>query len=101
MAKEVEPFCENNMVNALGGCCGSCPEHIAAIVAMASAYPPRKKHAVDPLMRLSGLEPFIYEQCALSHNTLCTLYPYHCVLEMRHGAACRMHQCPRGLHYAS
>ena len=61
MAEEVEPFCRLNLVNALGGCCGSRPDHIAAIVAMASAYPPRKKHAVEPLMRLSGLEPFIYQ----------------------------------------
>ncbi len=60
MAAEVEPFCQQGLVNALGGCCGSRPEHIAAIVKMASAYPPRNKHDVEPLMRLSGLEPLIY-----------------------------------------
>jgi 5-methyltetrahydrofolate--homocysteine methyltransferase len=31
MAEEVRPFCEENLVNALGGCCGSTPEHIAAV----------------------------------------------------------------------
>ena len=61
MAEEVRPFCEENLVNALGGCCGSCPEHIAAIVEMAKDYKPRPKHGVPDLMRLSGLEPFIYE----------------------------------------
>jgi methionine synthase I (cobalamin-dependent) len=31
MAEEIQPFCEENLVNAIGGCCGSTPEHIAAI----------------------------------------------------------------------
>jgi 5-methyltetrahydrofolate--homocysteine methyltransferase len=31
MAEEIRPFCEENLVNALGGCCGSTPEHIAAV----------------------------------------------------------------------
>jgi 5-methyltetrahydrofolate--homocysteine methyltransferase len=36
MAEEIRPFCDDNLVNAIGGCCGSGPEHIAAIVDMAS-----------------------------------------------------------------
>jgi 5-methyltetrahydrofolate--homocysteine methyltransferase len=60
MAEEIRPFCEENLVNAIGGCCGSSPEHIAAIKAMASPYPPRPCHPVEPLMRLSGLEPKNY-----------------------------------------
>jgi 5-methyltetrahydrofolate--homocysteine methyltransferase len=60
MAEEIRPFCEENLVNAIGGCCGSSPEHIAAIKAMASPYPPRPCHPVEPLMRLSGLEPLNY-----------------------------------------
>ena len=56
MAEEIRPFCEEGLVNALGGCCGTSPDHIAAIRAMASAYAPRKCHPVEPLMRLSGLE---------------------------------------------
>ena len=47
-------------MNAIGGCCGTSPEHIAAIKAMASAYPPRQRHSVPPQMRLSGLEPLNY-----------------------------------------
>ena len=31
MAEEIRPFCEQHLVNALGGCCGTTPEHIAAI----------------------------------------------------------------------
>lgn len=48
-------------MNAIGGCCGSSPEHIAAIREMALAYPPRPRHSVSALMRLSGLEPLNYE----------------------------------------
>uniref|UniRef100_A0A7S3R8G4 Methionine synthase n=1 Tax=Dunaliella tertiolecta TaxID=3047 RepID=A0A7S3R8G4_DUNTE len=61
MAEEIRPFCEEGLVNALGGCCGTSPEHIAAIKAMASAYPPRQCHPVEPLMRLSGLEAKNYK----------------------------------------
>ena len=51
----------DGLVNAIGGCCGTTPEHIAAIRDMASAYPPRQRHAVPPVLRLSGLEPLNYE----------------------------------------
>lgn len=61
MAEEIRPFCEDNLVNAIGGCCGTGPEHIAAIRKMASAYKPRQKHGVEPLLRLSGLEPLNYQ----------------------------------------
>ena len=55
------PAGEERLVNAIGGCCGTSPEHIAAIREMASAYTPREKHSVKPLMRLSGLEALNYD----------------------------------------
>lgn len=61
MAEEIRPFCVDGIVNAIGGCCGTSPEHIAAIRKMALEYPARKKHAVEPLMRISGLEPLNYK----------------------------------------
>ena len=61
MAEDIRGFCEERLVNAIGGCCGSGPEHIAAIADMAHEYPPRLCHGVDPLMRLSGLEPLNYQ----------------------------------------
>lgn len=61
MAEDIRPFCEESLVNAIGGCCGTGPEHIAAIAAMASAYKPRETHSVPARMRLSGLEPLNYE----------------------------------------
>jgi 5-methyltetrahydrofolate--homocysteine methyltransferase len=60
MAAEVSQFFHKGLVNAVGGCCGSSYTHIAALVAEASAHPPRQRHAVEPLMRLSGLEPLNY-----------------------------------------
>ena len=61
MGEDIRPFCEEGLVNAIGGCCGTTPEHIAAIKAMAAAYPPRQRHSVEPLMRISGLEPLNYQ----------------------------------------
>ena len=61
MAEEIRPFCEEQLVNCIGGCCGTGPEHIAAIKAMAEKYDPRRSHTVDSKMRLSGLEPLNYE----------------------------------------
>lgn len=42
MAKQVEDFCKEGLVNILGGCCGTTPEHIKAIADMAAKYEPRK-----------------------------------------------------------
>ncbi|KQT88194.1 methionine synthase [Aurantimonas sp. Leaf443] len=58
MAREVEAFARDGLVNIIGGCCGSTPDHIRAIASVLSKYPPRKVPGVRPLMRLSGLEPF-------------------------------------------
>ena len=55
------PTGEEGLVNAIGGCCGTSPEHIAAIREMALAYPPRQRHEVPARLRLSGLEPLNYE----------------------------------------
>jgi 5-methyltetrahydrofolate--homocysteine methyltransferase len=58
MAKQVEDFAREGLVNVVGGCCGSTPEHIAAIAEAVSRHKPRTVAKVKPLMRLSGLEPF-------------------------------------------
>ena len=42
MAKQVEEFCKEGLVNILGGCCGTTPDHIKAIADMAAKYEPRK-----------------------------------------------------------
>lgn len=58
MAEVVGEFAESGMVNILGGCCGTTPEHIAAIADTAQKYPPRKVVSLEPQLKLSGLEPF-------------------------------------------
>lgn len=42
MAKQVEEFCKEGLVNILGGCCGTTPEHIKALAETAAKYKPRK-----------------------------------------------------------
>lgn len=59
MACKIEPWAHDGLVNILGGCCGSTPEHIAHIVEHVKASPPRKIPKAEPKMRLSGLEPFV------------------------------------------
>ena len=46
------------MVNVVGGCCGTTPEHIARIAAAVAGLPPRPVPAPPARTRFSGLEPF-------------------------------------------
>jgi len=60
MAEEVRDFLASGFVNIVGGCCGSTPDHIAAIARVAAEYKPRQRIAKITDMRLSGLEPLRY-----------------------------------------
>jgi 5-methyltetrahydrofolate--homocysteine methyltransferase len=42
MAAEMKEYLEKNLVNILGGCCGTTPEHIRAIAELAKQFKPRK-----------------------------------------------------------
>ncbi|PZQ47773.1 MAG: methionine synthase [Rhodovulum sulfidophilum] len=59
MAKQVAEFAAEGLVNIVGGCCGTSPAHIKAIAEAVAKFPPRVPPAQEPLMRLSGLEPFV------------------------------------------
>jgi 5-methyltetrahydrofolate--homocysteine methyltransferase len=59
MACKTEPWAKDGLINIMGGCCGSTPDHIAHIAEHVKAYPPRKVTKLAPKMRLSGLEPFV------------------------------------------
>ena len=59
MAAQIGGFAAEGLVNIVGGCCGSTPEHIAAIAAAVAAHPPRRVPEIAPQLRLSGLEPFV------------------------------------------
>ena len=56
MAAQLEDFMKSNLVNIIGGCCGTTPDHIQAFSELALRYSPRKKPEISKLMRLSGLE---------------------------------------------
>ncbi|MGP8192942.1 MAG: methionine synthase [Methylovirgula sp.] len=58
MASLIGEFAESGLVNIVGGCCGTTPEHIAAIAERVKGIAPRETPAIAPLLRLSGLEPF-------------------------------------------
>jgi 5-methyltetrahydrofolate--homocysteine methyltransferase len=59
MASLVGEFAEAGLVNIVGGCCGTTPEHIGAIAARVKGIAPRKVPEIAPLLRLAGLEPFV------------------------------------------
>lgn len=42
MGKQIEEFLDENLVNIVGGCCGTTPDHIKVIAEKASKYNPRK-----------------------------------------------------------
>ncbi|TAL82273.1 MAG: methionine synthase [Beijerinckiaceae bacterium] len=58
MASLIGEFAEAGLVNIVGGCCGTTPEHIAAIAARVEGIAPRQIPEIQPLLQLSGLEPF-------------------------------------------
>ncbi len=58
MARQVADFAREGLVNIVGGCCGSTPEHIAAIARAVADIAPRALPEIEPRLRLSGLEPF-------------------------------------------
>ncbi len=59
MARLVGEFAASGLVNVLGGCCGTTPEHIAAIAAAVEGVAPRPIPQIERRLRLAGLEPFV------------------------------------------
>src|SRR5580704_13456932 len=57
MAKVLGAFAREGMLNLVGGCCGTRPEHIAAIAKAVGSVAPRTVSHPPKFMRLSGLEP--------------------------------------------
>ena len=51
-------FAEDGLVNLVGGCCGTTPEHIRQISAAVAGLPPRVIPSPQARPRWSGLEPF-------------------------------------------
>ncbi|HEX4870034.1 MAG TPA: methionine synthase, partial [Moraxellaceae bacterium] len=62
MAPMIAEWAQSGLLNIVGGCCGTTPEHIAAMAAAVAAIPPRSVPDIAPACRLSGLEPFVIER---------------------------------------
>jgi 5-methyltetrahydrofolate--homocysteine methyltransferase len=56
---ELREFASHGLVNIMGGCCGTTPDHIRAIAAAAEGQAPRRPAVPEPLTRLAGLEPLV------------------------------------------
>ena len=53
----IEEWVAEGLVNAVGGCCGTTPAHIAAVARALNGKPPRQVPERPVVTRLSGLEP--------------------------------------------
>ncbi|MFN3892211.1 MAG: methionine synthase [Beijerinckiaceae bacterium] len=58
MAGLLGEFADSGLVNIIGGCCGTTPDHIHAMAQRVEGVKPRAIPAIAPRLRLSGLEPF-------------------------------------------
>lgn len=56
MARQMQEFIDEELVNIVGGCCGTTPEHIREYVRMVDGATPHLKAETPEYMRLSGLE---------------------------------------------
>jgi len=62
MADIVAEYSASGLINIVGGCCGTTPEHIAEIVARVKNHAPKAEVEKPRVMRLSGLDPFIADE---------------------------------------
>ena len=58
-ATHIREWAEHGLLNIVGGCCGTTPAHIRAIVDAVAGCAPRARPAVETKTRLSGLEPLV------------------------------------------
>ena len=59
MSDYIRDFASNNFVNVIGGCCGTTPEHIEAMVKGVEGLAPRVIPEGHGFTQLSGLEPLV------------------------------------------
>lgn len=56
----IHEWAKAGLLNVVGGCCGTTPEHIAAMAKAVQGLPPRALPGVAPALRLSGLEAAVF-----------------------------------------
>jgi 5-methyltetrahydrofolate--homocysteine methyltransferase len=57
-SRYLREFSQDGLVNVVGGCCGTTPEHVRAITDATRGQTPRRVPPSESVTRLSGLEPF-------------------------------------------
>ncbi|KAH9521002.1 hypothetical protein DERF_004677 [Dermatophagoides farinae] len=73
MAQHIARFVDQSLINIVGGCCGTTPDHIRAIGQVVKNVEPRKvvgsfKQYSTDATYLAGLEPFIFNESTLFVN---------------------------------
>jgi 5-methyltetrahydrofolate--homocysteine methyltransferase len=61
-------FAASGFINMVGGCCGTTPAHIRAVVRAVAGVPPRVVPRIATACRLSGLEPLTIDAASLFVN---------------------------------
>jgi 5-methyltetrahydrofolate--homocysteine methyltransferase len=59
MAAILKEYSDEGLINIVGGCCGTTPDHIKEFSKIVKDLPPRKLKRQEPYLRLSGLEPVV------------------------------------------
>ncbi|HKT72810.1 MAG TPA: methionine synthase [Steroidobacteraceae bacterium] len=67
-AQILRGYAESGLINIVGGCCGTTPQHIRLMRAELGKFARRPLPAVDVKCRLSGLEPFNIDDDTLFVN---------------------------------
>ncbi|MDD2475351.1 MAG: homocysteine S-methyltransferase family protein, partial [Dysgonamonadaceae bacterium] len=60
MASQIREFIQEGLVNIVGGCCGTTPEHIAKFTQLVNGVAPPTSSKHSPYLHLSGLEDFVF-----------------------------------------
>jgi 5-methyltetrahydrofolate--homocysteine methyltransferase len=68
MAETVGEFADRGLLNLIGGCCGTTPDHISALAQRVQQLPPREIPRHEPRTQLSGLEPLYLDASRLFVN---------------------------------
>ncbi|MBU9832064.1 methionine synthase [Rahnella rivi] len=68
MAEHIGEWARSGFLNIVGGCCGTTPAHIAAMVKAVEGVPPRVLPDIPVACRLAGLEPLTIDAKTLFVN---------------------------------
>lgn len=68
LAGDIREWAQAGLLNIVGGCCGTTPDHIRAVAEAVADIAPRSVPRIEPKLCLSGLEPFTVGRDSLFVN---------------------------------